>query len=84
MNRYQIDLLRERLEYASCVGKKVYLSQREADGKVALSSFHSGEELVGYQCPFCLLFHIGHRKSKKRIAGEGMARRYEVQKRKTA
>jgi hypothetical protein len=35
------------MEYASCVGKKVYLSQREADDKAALSSFHSREELVG-------------------------------------
>jgi hypothetical protein len=31
-----------------------------------LSSFHSGEQLVGYECPFCKLWHMGHRKSKKR------------------
>jgi hypothetical protein len=79
MSRYQIDVLRERLECASCVGKKVYLSQREAGGKAALSSLHSAEELVGYQCPFCLLFHIGHRKSNKRLEAEQKLKSYKFE-----
>lgn len=66
MNRCQTNALLERLEHGSCTGKQFYFSQREADDKAALSSFYSGEELGGYHCPFCLLFHIGHPKGGKR------------------
>ena len=76
---YQIDALWERLEYASCVGKKVYMSQRETDDKAALSSFHSGEELIGYQCPFCALWHMGHRKGKKRLEAEQKLKPYKFE-----
>jgi hypothetical protein len=79
MNRYETSALRDRLEQGSCVGKKAYLSQREADDKAALSSFYSGEELIGYQCPFCLLFHMGHRKSEKRLEAEHRLEQYECE-----
>ena len=77
MSLYRTNVLVERLEYGSCVGKKTYLSQREADDKAALSSAASGEELVAYQCPFCLLFHMGHSKSKKRLESERKLKQYE-------
>jgi hypothetical protein len=77
MNCYQTDVLRERLEYASCVGKKAYFSQREADDKAALSSAASGENLIGYECPFCTLWHMGHRKSKRRQESERKLKQYE-------
>jgi hypothetical protein len=79
MNRCQADVLQERLEYASCVGKKTYFSQREADDKAALSSAASGEELIAYQCPFCLLFHMGHRKNKKRLEAEQKLKPYKFE-----
>jgi hypothetical protein len=79
MNRYQTDVLRARLEYASCVGKKTYFSQREADDKATLSSFHSREELVGYQCPFCALWHMGHRKSRERLESERKLKPYKFE-----
>lgn len=59
MNRYQTSLLLNRLEYASCHGKKAYFSQRQADDKAEKSSAFSGEELIGYRCDFCLLWHMG-------------------------
>ena len=71
MSRRKTSALLERLKHGSCVGKKVYLSQREADDKAAQSSFYSGEVLIGYQCPFCALWHIGHRKRRKRLAVRG-------------
>jgi hypothetical protein len=79
MSSHKANLLVERLEYGSCCGKKTYLSQREADDKAALSSTASGEELIGYQCPFCTLWHMGHRKSKKRLESERMLKRYQFE-----
>lgn len=49
-----------------------------ADGKAALSSFHS-EELVGHQCPFCAFWHMGHRKSNKRIEAEQEVKLYKFE-----
>ncbi len=76
MSSYKTDVLRDRLQYASCIGKKVYMSQREADDKAALSNAASGERLVGYGCPWCTLWHMGHRKSKKRLESERKLKQY--------
>ncbi len=36
MSSYKTGMLFERLEYASCMGKKTYFSRREADDKAAV------------------------------------------------
>ena len=76
MSRYKSDALLQRLEHGSCVGKKMYFSQREADDKAALSSRYSGEKLVGYQCPFCRLYHMGHPKRRERLEVEPMLQQH--------
>jgi hypothetical protein len=77
MNRHRRNELLHNMEKASCVGKNVYFSQREADDKAALSSFYSREVLHGYQCPFCALWHMGHRKSRMRLESERELKQYE-------
>lgn len=47
------------LEAGSCRGKRAYMSFREAADKAAASRNHTGENIQAYQCPYCLLFHMG-------------------------
>jgi hypothetical protein len=67
MNRRRTSVVMERMERSSCHGKKDYMSLREAADRAAASRYHTGEDIQAYQCPFCLLFHIGHRPDKKRL-----------------
>ncbi len=67
------------LEVGSCLGKRAYMSLREAADTAAASRNHTGENIQAYQCPFCLLFHMGHRKSKKRLEAEGKLKPYKFE-----
>jgi hypothetical protein len=73
------DIIAVELEVGSCLGKRAYLSLREASDKASASRKHTGENILAYQCPFCLLFHMGHPKSKKRLESERKLKQYEFE-----
>jgi hypothetical protein len=68
-------VLVERLERGSCTGKRIHFSMRQAHNVALLMTAKTGEELRPYQCPFCCLFHVGHRKSLKRLQTEKLIKR---------
>jgi hypothetical protein len=76
MNKYRATVIANRMEQNSCRGKREYLSMREASTEAVLVSKRIGESLVSYQCPFCCLFHVGHRPSRKRIEAERKLKKY--------
>jgi hypothetical protein len=64
------------MEQNSCRGKREYLSMRDASDVANMVSKRIGESLVAYQCPFCCLFHVGHRPSRRWIEAERKLKRY--------
>lgn len=67
MNKFQKTLIVRRMETGSCIGKQEHMSLRDANDVAALMSRRGGEPLIAYQCPFCRLFHVGHRKGRHRL-----------------
>lgn len=76
MNKYRATVITNRMEQNSCRGKREYLSMREASDGAMVVSKRIGESLVAYQCPFCCLFHVGHRSIRKRLEAERKLKRY--------
>ena len=76
MNNYRATVMANRMEENSCRGKREYMSMREASDGARIVSQRIGEPLLAYQCPFCCLFHVGHRKSRKRALAERTLRKY--------
>jgi len=70
MNAHKARVLVHRMEENSCLGKREYLSLHDARHAASVVGKKIGECLVAHQCLFCRLFHVGHRKSWKRIEGE--------------
>ncbi len=54
-------------ESKACEGKRAHLSMREAAIEARRLSVRSSEHLDAYQCPFCSLFHAGHRPHRTRL-----------------
>jgi hypothetical protein len=76
MNKYRATIIANRMEQNSCRGKREYLSMREAGDVALVVSKRIGEFLVAYQCPFCCLFHVGHRPSRARVLAERKLKKY--------
>jgi hypothetical protein len=48
-------------EEATCTGKKRFFSRKAAKQRANQIRRHTGNRMHAYQCPFCQLFHLGHR-----------------------
>ena len=81
MNNYKKRSLQSLMEAGSCTGKVSHVSMREAKHAAKSMNIKTCEPVGAYQCPFCRLFHIGHRKNKKRLEAEKKIRHFEAQSR---
>ena len=79
MSEYQRDLILKNMEDNSCTGKRRHYSMRAAEEAAKVTP--SDTRLIAYQCPFCQVFHVGHRKSRKRLEMERRIRRWEAKRR---
>jgi hypothetical protein len=79
MNNKSVKVILDRMEQNSCRGKKEYFSIREASDRAVAESRRIGEELMPYQCPFCFLFHLGHRPTRNRIEAERKLKQYGIE-----
>ena len=79
MNNCRANVILNRMEATSCVGKREHMSMRGASDAAWTMSYKTGEQLVAYQCPFCCLFHVGHQKGRKRLESERKLKRYEFE-----
>jgi hypothetical protein len=70
MSTYKRNEMLNRMEEGSCRGKRAHMSMRAASEAAATTRTRPGDVLNAYRCPFCLLFHVGHPKSKKRLSME--------------
>ena len=70
MNTFKMNTIMALMEKGSCRGKREYMSMREASDGATFMSSRTGEHLIAYQCQFCRLFHVGHRKGRKRLESE--------------
>lgn len=76
MNSYRASVIANRMEQNSCLGKREHFSLREAQDAAETVGRRIGELVPAYECPFCRLFHVGHRKSQKRIEAERKLKKY--------
>ena len=78
MNSYRASTILRRMEENSCLGKRAHFSMRAATIAAKIVGDRKGQPLGPYQCPFCLLFHVGHPPSPKRIQAERKLKRYGI------
>lgn len=81
VNSFKMNTITALMERGSCRGKREYMSMREASDGATIMSNRIGEPLVAYQCPYCYLFHVGHRKGPKRLEAELALTQYQCDRR---
>lgn len=55
---------KENKQYCMCIKKRIYNNKKRAKSTVNKMRRCGLENLHPYQCPYCGLFHVGHKRKE--------------------